>query len=184
MKSTASMLLKRPVSALDDPEFVQKPEPPKEVEAKPEKAVLSAPIPFVPAAKTDSVASEKFGELRVDLSKAKIREAKGLISTTVPSELHDHLTRREEGLSGFIAEAVRHHLRADLSKVVEAGFELAKLRAASQEGSQSITARIEMTHVHDVEEAVKYVTHQIQKVSAAFLVGGCVYLKAKKEGLV
>lgn len=184
MKQTASMLLKRPPSTLDDPEFVQKPQPPKEVEPKADKPVLPTTIPFIPAVRPDSVASEKFGELNVDLSKTRIREPKGLISTTVPSELHDHLTRREEGLSGFIAEAVRSHLRADLSKVVEAGFELAKLRAASDEGSQSITARIEMTHVHDVEEAVKYVTHEVQKVSAAFLVGGCVYLKAKSEGLV
>lgn len=190
MKATASMLLKRPERDLEEPEFLKKPElpetmqPPIEAKADPEVPVASRPIPLIPAAKADPEASEKFGELKVDLSKTRVRDPKGLISTTVPSALHDRLTRREEGLSGFIAEAVRRHLRADLSQVVEAGYELAKLRAASEEGSQSITARIEMTHVHDVEDAVKYVTHQVQKVSAAFLVGGCVYLKAKKEGLV
>ena len=53
-------------------------------------------------------ASEKFGPLTIDLAKAKKREPKGLLTTTVPSLLHGRLMQREEGPSG-LARVYRTH---------------------------------------------------------------------------
>jgi hypothetical protein len=131
-----------------------------------------------------SGAASKFGPITVDLAKAKKRVPKGLLTTSVPSLLHSRLMQQEEGPSGFINNAVMKYLRADLNKVVEAGYRLAELRAAAAEGSQTISARIAMTHVADADEAARYVTRSLEKVSASFIVGGCVMLLAEEMGLV
>jgi hypothetical protein len=41
-----------------------------------------------------------------------------------------------------------------------------------------------MTHVADADEAARYVTRSLEKVSASFIVGGCVMLLAEEMGLV
>jgi hypothetical protein len=92
--------------------------------------------------------------------------------------------QQEEGPSGFINRAVQKHLRSNLNRVVEAGYRLAALRVAQAEDSRTISARAPMTYVVDVDDAVKYVTQNLEKVSAAFIVGGCVMLQAEEQGLV
>jgi hypothetical protein len=129
-------------------------------------------------------AESKFGPLTVDLAKAKRREPKGLLTTTVPSPLHVRLMQREDGPSGFINLAVEKFLRTHLNQVVEAGYRLADLRVSQAEDSRTISARSPITLVVDVDEAVKYVTHNLERVSAAFVVGGCVMLLAEEQGLV
>jgi hypothetical protein len=92
--------------------------------------------------------------------------------------------QREDGPSGFINLAVEKFLRTHLNQVVEAGYRLADLRVSQAEDSRTISARSPITLVVDVDEAVKYVTHNLERVSAAFVVGGCVMLLAEEQGLV
>jgi hypothetical protein len=198
----SSLLLQRPVRTFDeDPEplvptsrvepeillLQQKPVIADElrsavsVEPKPRRV---PPPSTSPGTNGGANPSEKFGPLTVDLAKAKKREAKGLLTTTVPSLLHGRLMQQEEGPSGFINRAVQKHLRSNLNRVVEAGYRLAALRVAQAEDSRTISARAPMTYVVDVDDAVKYVTQNLEKVSAAFIVGGCVMLQAEEQGLV
>jgi len=187
-----SLLLQRPVRTFDDDQ-----EPPTvRVEPEIETSKVGGPnlgesspgeVPEFAAHSPVSGETEavtKFGPLTVDLAKAKKREPKGLLTTTVPSLLHSRLMQQEEGPSGFINRAVRNYLRSHLNQVVEAGYRLAALRVAQAEDSRTISARAPMTYVADVEEAVKYVTQSLEKVSAAFIVGGCVMLLAEEQGLI
>lgn len=187
-----SLLLQRPVRTFDDDR--EPPTRPVELEVETPKVgvpSLAEPSPReTPAFTTrppmfgEAEAVTKFGPLTVDLAKAKKREPKGLLTTTVPSVLHSRLMQQEEGPSGFINRAVREYLRSHLNQVVEAGYRLAALRVAQAEDSRTISARAPMTYVADVEEAVRYVTQSLEKVSAAFLVGGCVMLLAEEQGLI
>lgn len=189
----SSLLLQRPVRTFDDdPEpVIQRVEPepgvPNEstpinsVEPKPTKVRPLAPIA---AMSGETEAATKFGPLTVDLAKAKKREPKGLLTTTVPSMLHGRLMQQADGPSGFINKAVEEHLRSHLNQAVEAGYRLAALRVAQAEDSRTISARAPMTYVVDVDEAVRYVTQSLEKVSAAFIVGGCVMLSAEEQGLI
>ena len=189
----SSLLLQRPVRTFDDdPEPVHhqiQPESefPKEImSVNPIEADLRKihSLTTSPSASGGIEASTKFGPLTVDLAKAKKREPKGLLTTTVPSILHSRLMQQEEGPSGFINNAVEKHLRNHLNEAVEAGYRLAALRVAQAEDSRTISARARMTYVVDVDEAVRYVTQSLEKVSAAFIVGGCVMLSAEEQGLV
>jgi hypothetical protein len=189
----SSLLLQRPVRTFDDdPETVV-----QRVQPKPENLNEATPIDSMESRRTETrpitlrtsmssetEASMKFGPLTVDLARAKKREPKGLLTTTVPSMLHGRLMQQEEGPSGFINRAVENHLRNHLNQVVEAGYRLAALRVAQAEDSRTISARASMSHVVDVDEAVSYVTQNLEKVSAAFIVGGCVMLSAEEQGLV
>lgn len=189
----SSLLLQRPVRTFDDDlePVIQKVqhelEVPNEntlinpIEPKPTKI---RPLTPRPAMSGETEAATKFGPLTVDLAKAKKREPKGLLTTTVPSMLHSRLMQQEEGPSGFINKAVEKHLRSHLNQAVEAGYRLAALRVAQAEDSRTISARAPMTYVVDVDEAVRYVTQSLEKVSAAFIVGGCVMLSAEEQGLV
>lgn len=189
----SSLLLQRPVRTFDDdPELViqrSQPEPEIPNESAPINPVKPKPTKFrpltpMPATSGETEAATKFGPLTVDLAKAKKREPKGLLTTTVPSTLHSRLMQQEEGPSGFINKAVEGHLRSHLNQAVEAGYRLAALRVAQAEDSRTISARAPMTYVVDVDEAVRYVTQSLEKVSAAFIVGGCVMLSAEEQGLV
>ena len=191
----SSLLLQRPVRTFDDdPEPViqrVQPQPEAEVpnESTPIDPVEPKPSKFRPLTLRSSMsgeteASTKFGPLTVDLAKAKKRQPKGLLTTTVPSILHSRLMQQEEGPSGFINKSVEKHLRIHLNQAVEAGYRLAALRVAQAEDSRTISARAPMTHVVDVDEAVRYVTQSLEKVSAAVIVGGCVMLSAEEQGLV
>ena len=189
----SSLLLQRPVRTFDDdPEPVNHQIQP---ESEIPKAIMSVnpveaepgkihSLTTGPSASGEIEASTKFGPLTVDLAKAKKREPKGLLTTTVPSILHSRLMQQEEGPSGFINNAVEKHLRTHLNEAVEAGYRLAALRVAQAEDSRTISARARMTYVVDVDEAVRYVTQSLEKVSAAFIVGGCVMLSAEEQGLV
>lgn len=189
----SSLLLQRPVRTFDDDlePVIQKVQHELEV---PNKNTLINPVepkptkvrPLIsrPAMSGEMEAATKFGPLTVDLAKAKKREPKGLLTTTVPSMLHSRLMQQEEGPSGFINKAVEKHLRSHLNQAVEAGYRLAALRVAQAEDSRTISARAPMTYVVDVDEAVRYVTQSLEKVSAAFIVGGCVMLSAEEQGLV
>lgn len=198
----SSLLLQRPVRTFDDD--------PMPVEAPVDQGVESpldsarpvassepkaAPEPLAKVRRNrqpqtkreisnETDASAKFGPLNVDLAKAKNREPKGLLTTTVPSLLHGRLMQQQEGPSGFINRAIGLNLRSNLNQVVEAGYRLAALRVAQAEDSRTISARSPMSSVADVDEAVKYVTQNLEKVSAAFIVGGCVMLLAEEQGLV
>lgn len=189
----SNLLLQRPVRTFDDDlePVIQKVQPELEVpnENTPinsvePKSTKIRPLTVRPAMSGESEAATKFGPLTVDLAKAKKREPKGLLTTTVPSMLHSRLMQQEEGPSGFINKAVEKHLRSHLNQAVEAGYRLAALRVAQAEDSRTISARAPMTYVVDVDEAVKYVTQSLEKVSAAFIVGGCVMLSAEEQGLV
>ena len=193
MKKT-SLLLQRPVRTFDDdPTPVASPlqEEPV-IHLQPKAAALGDPSAEHTAppkgAQTlgpeNPVPSEKFGPLTVDLAKAKKRVAKGLLTTTVPSYLHYRLMQQEEGPSGFVNKAVEKHLTSSINQVVEAGYRLAALRVAQAEDSRTISARTPMAAVVDVDDAVKYVTKNLEKVSAAFIVGGCVMLLAEEQNLV
>lgn len=199
----SSLLLQRPIRTFDDdpepvvartPETSIAPEPRKiqpdqvvehlpeiPAELKPKRTRALTPRPQA-AGGTDP--SLKFGPLTVDLAKAKKREPKGLLTTTVPNALHGRLMQQEEGPSGFINSAVEKFLRTNLNQVVEAGYRLAALRVAQAEDSRTISARAPMAYVVDVDEAVKYVTANLEKVSAAFIVGGCVMLLAEEGQLI
>ena len=188
-----NLLLQRPVRTFDDepdqgaPQIEPKPgipdglQPTSPEEPRDKKVRTLNPRKDM-ASTSDS--SNKFGPLTVDLATVKKREPKGLLTTTVPSILHGRLMQREEGPSGFINQAVQKYLRTDLNRVVEAGYRLGALRVAQAEDSRTISARAPMTHVADVDEAGKYVTRTLEKVSAAFIVGGCVLLMAEEQGLV
>ena len=189
----SSLLLQRPVRTFDDDlePVIQKvqlePEVPNEntlINPVEPKSTKIRPLTLRPAMSDESEAVTKFGPLTVDLAKAKKREPKGLLTTTVPSMLHSRLMQQEEGPSGFINKSVEKHLRSHLNQAVEAGYRLAALRVAQAEDSRTISARAPMTYVVDVDEAVRYVTQSLEKVSAAFIVGGCVMLSAEEQGLV
>lgn len=189
----SSLLLQRPVRTFDDdPEpVIQRVQPKAEIpnENAPvnpvePKSTKIRPFTSRPGSSGETEAATKFGPLTVDLAKAKKREPKGLLTTTVSSMLHSRLMQQEEGPSGFINKAVEKHLRSHLNQVVEAGYRLAALRVAEAEDSRTISARARMTYVVDVDEAVRYVTQSLEKVSAAFIVGGCVMLLAEEQGLV
>ena len=196
----SSLLLQRPIRTFDDdpepvlppiqvasetqriqPEPVIEPMPGIPVELKPKKIRTLNPKPQAVGGTDPSL---KFGPLTVDLAKAKKREPKGLLTTTVPNALHGRLMQQEEGPSGFINSAVEKFLRTNLNQVVEAGYRLAALRVAQAEDSRTISARAPMAYVVDVDEAVKYVTANLEKVSAAFIVGGCVMLLAEEGQLI